>query len=215
MKASRILIAVLLLLLVMPFGIINAQEAADVSGVFVQNAASGTLIPRGDAFVLTLSGVSEATPWVINTAQLNVGRTATSDLVGDWGANPDGLEGLASLRLGDTTLFLTLSEPAYDPDLAILTFTANVDDIFISGEAPKNGVEAPDSFDTATLFITVNSDFLASLQVGNQVRSEGLRAENDESNPTEGGNPLDNPGLTGPGDAGGEQATDQFPWASL
>ena len=213
MKASRFLIAVLLLLLVLPLGVASAQEASPYSGVFIQNASSGTLIPRGDSYVLTLSGVSAATPWIINTNQMNVGRGDTADIIGNWEAAPDNLQGLASLRLGTTTLFLTLSEPAYDPDLAILTFTASVDDIFSSEDGGKDGAETPASFDSAVLFITVDRDFLANLEIGSQLRSEGLRGgDDDDQGDNSQGNPLGQPGDD---DSQGEQSVDQPCWPCL
>ena len=165
--------------LVLSFTVVNAQDDP-VSGLFVQGAEYGTLIDDGESITLSLFDVAEFVPFLFSAPRLNAGRALSASFYGDWGAAEE-LVGTGLLETEPATIFLALSAPSYDPVAGTLSFDVTIDDIILSDPDSKDD-EAPEEFDEATLFITIDSLFIAGLTEGQSLRDAALREATDQTN---------------------------------
>ena len=167
---SRIGLVLLILALILPLTPAGAQEeveiAEDLSGFYTVNATSGALAPNdGDeTYTLTLQGVPETLAVVVDKPYLFAWRVSTLFLIGNWAAAPGDLEASAVLEVDGVTVWLTLTAPAYDDEAQTLSFTAQVTGVY--NEDDTKETKAPESFETAALFIYTDHDFEASLLAG-------------------------------------------------
>jgi hypothetical protein len=163
---------ILLVVLALPLSMAAAQDEAapnipeDAAGFYVITAEGGAFDENDDGtFALTLENVPEYTAAVAQQPTMVAWRAQTLELMGDWAASPDGLEGSAVMEVEGMTLWLTLTNPVYDDSNMTLTFDAVVGDIYAAEES-KDGPAAPKSFDLATLFVKIDYDFEAGLFYG-------------------------------------------------
>ena len=173
----------LLLIAVVVMGLsvaaVNAQEEAsfpeDLDGFMVQTAQAGTLIAGEEGgYILTLAGVNEVTSWLFDSPFVSAGRADTLTLALDWAAAPDGLVGSAILDIDEATIMLDLTNPRYDVESGDVSYDAEINAIFSYVDLKDD--EVPAGFSNVTLFVSLDTDFLVSLDAGYTTRTEGTRA---------------------------------------
>lgn len=145
-----------------------------------------------DVFTVTANDVSDQINWVVTAPFINAGVTSTFDFVENWIAAPEGLTAEAIIQTETQGMFLTISNPLYDPELGTLTFTAtNVEAYEL--EESKDGPVIEGEFEDAALYITSNVDFASGILQGAEARLASTRTVSGTTQCT--------PGYNCPGDA--------------
>jgi len=172
------LLSLALLLLVVPSAL--AQDAATEETVLpptiimVQEATSGVLVDNGDGtYTLTLEGVSEQLPYLMDNAENpDAGILETAKVMDAWAV----VEGLtaedAVLQIPEATVLVTLSAPVFDFISGSVSYTA-----IVEGVVQEEGAEEiplPEVFEETTLYILAFEEFWTGLAEGYDTL--GLRA---------------------------------------
>lgn len=172
------LLSLALLFLVVPSTL--AQDAAADEVVLTpviimaQEATSGVLVANEDGtYTLTLEGVSEELPYLIDTADApDAGFLETAKVMDAWSV----VEGLtaegAALQIPEATVLVTLSAPVFDFISGSVSYTAVVEGVVQEEGQPE--VALPEVFEEATLFILASREFWTGLAEGYE--ELGLRA---------------------------------------
>ncbi len=179
-NVARVLILVLLVALLAPMTVSNAQDgegdplvAVEISAVYFQSAASGSLVDNGnDTYTLTLNEVGPSILWLASMPAPKIQELNLEPFAASWAASPD-LSAEAALSAAGVDVELTLSAPSYDAEANSITYVATV-----VSYAAVDGSKAdlPESFDAANLSIAWSFDFQGGLVAGTMVRYEGVRA---------------------------------------
>ncbi|MFZ4813206.1 MAG: hypothetical protein ACOYL5_01625 [Phototrophicaceae bacterium] len=166
----------------------EAAVPEDLAGFYAIQTTGGTLVAgEGDAYTLTLEGVGEILPWVINTPYLYSGEAETNLFVLDWAA-ADALSGVASLRAGEDFVELALTAPAFDLTTGTLTFNATVSYLEAPNADPKAGAPTPPAeFEATTVFVRLDAAFESGVAAGSDLRAEGTRVDRNEDASSRGG----------------------------
>jgi hypothetical protein len=110
-----------------------AAQAATPSTLYVVNAKSGSLIPRGDSttdFTLTLAGVDAQATWFTDRPNRQAGALTLAELSSQWkrlGFTSDPPNAAIQLTSGDPkadTLIVELGKPHYDRARRVVTLRA-------------------------------------------------------------------------------------------
>lgn len=165
---KKLMLIVLLVALVLPLTFVSAQRDKTAL-VMVQRAAGGSLTDNGDGtFSLVLEGVSSKLPFV-RRSERGAGALDTPAFFGLWSSSED-LAAPGVLTIGDTSVSVTLTMPAYDPVAETASYTIEVVSV-------RGADAAPDSFEEATLFIRPDDAFVR--MVRSLSASTGLRCTYD------------------------------------
>lgn len=176
----RVLVLLSLALLILIVPTLGAQDSAAEENsviapsiIMAQEASSGVLVDNGDdTYTLTLEGVDESLPYLMDDAEAPDGGVLESaKLLDAWAA----VEGLASegavLQTPEATVLVTLSAPVFDFISGSVSYTVIVEGVVQEEGAPE--VLLPEVFEESTLFIIVSEEFWAGLAEGYEIL--GLR----------------------------------------
>lgn len=192
------LLAALLMLFVLGLSA-SAQDDAEISVAddlqvtVVQTAESGSLTAEeGDTYTLTLVGVGEAVPSLVEQPTRSVGNYIAQDFADDWAAGEALLEAslvaegqLVFSREEEEdilTLSFELSNPAYTPadapenEMGSAAFTYTAELVEIASSDPDAKLDfPPEAFETATLFMVLDATFAEGIASGRVQRLGSAR----------------------------------------
>ncbi len=180
MKFAKFLILVVILAL--PLVFISAQDdTEDItwSGSYVLTAESGSFVEADDdTFTLTLNSVSPFAPWVVNLPDLYSGILTTQDLIAFWTFQPE-LVATALVTTENESIVASLSladDMAYDIEAETVSFVATVVSVTpFDPDVDPTKAEAPEEFETVTVFINMDAAFAEAIAAGAEARSTGTR----------------------------------------
>lgn len=168
------LFVIMVFLAVLP---VAAQEEDEVLGTYIQTATSGTFEETDGMMYLTLQSVPESVLWTISAPAFRGGMYETMSFVGDWSFAEEGISAAAILTTEDESLLLSLSMPEYDSEAGTITYMVTVEEVTPFDEDAKEAV-TPETFDMATLFISIDNEFFSALRDGMIQRLNSARSVN-------------------------------------
>lgn len=171
------LFVIMLFLAVLP---LTAQEEDEVLGTYIQTAEAGTFAEEDGSMYLTLEGVPESILWTTSAPSFRGGSYETLSFAGDWSFAEEGLTSAGILTTENESVLVTLSMPEYDSEAGTITYMVTVDEVIAFDEDAKDPV-APEEFESATLFINIDSDFYSALRDGMLARMNSTRGTNTSS----------------------------------
>lgn len=157
-KLTRLaLIIALVIVALMPLAAQeNAEETtpAPLPLLAIQAAASGSFADNdAETFTLTLDGSPELIA-VMNRESGLGAKVSIEALTEAWAAIEEAAA-VGVLNTGDLSITVSLSAPIFDALAGSVSYTASVVSI-------KGADEVPATFDTATLFLRLDADFVAA-----------------------------------------------------
>lgn len=146
--------------IIISYAYIAAQQSATLevtepTYLYVQTATSGSLVPIGDTWTLTLNDVAPDTVYFSDRPAREAGREPTVDFISDWSEGDDSFaENPPNAALdfidntgGQQVLVVELVAADYNPNTSTLTYEV----IILDGDPTDRTLYS--SFDTAALFI--------------------------------------------------------------
>lgn len=174
-------ITLALTVLVMLFSVVAIQAQDDALetvdavnvGAIIQVAASGSFVEAEDgAYTLTLEGVPAISAYYSNSPEVATGVYPVLELVDDWNT-AEALVGTAVLQTEAYRIELSLTNPTYD-FISVVNFDVEILEVLDLSEN-KTGVDVPESFEGASLFIELTEEFNTTLLAARDARLDAFR----------------------------------------
>ena len=158
------------MILVLSVGFVSAQDnrataftaPENLTGIMVQEISSGAFVANDDGtYNLIINDASEVNAWAISQPAFEVAQYPTVEMASDWAFAED-LEVTATLALGEVFIELTLSNPAFDADTNVFSYTASINST-LGLEEGKDGLVMPETFSNGSLFVLLDASFVNDL----------------------------------------------------
>lgn len=172
MKAVvRTLVIVLLLAALSPLALVGAQDGGEdqnaapvAAGAYYLEFDTGTFEAlEDDAYLLTLDGVENEIVWIMTVPELSINALNNVNFNNNWAA-ADELSTDAVLLVGDLTIDMVVSSPAYDEESGVQTY--EVTEVSVTSDAGEEEPELPLEFESASLSLAWSDAFQEGLLRG-------------------------------------------------
>ena len=163
-KYFAVVVLAAILFIILFFLIIDKQsphkiidsDTGEVTFLYVQNAESGSLLPSGDQWILTLNDVSPNTIYFSDRPARETGQEPTADFVNNWAVGEDSFAEIPPNAALDVfgsdgeqhVLVLELLDASYDSETRILSY-----DVVILSDGGLVDENFYRTFEDAALFI--------------------------------------------------------------